>query len=231
MASTSAGQIQAAVPVPHRGLEDPLAHLPCSTILAFKKSQLIYNQDQPSNTLYLVIAGKVKVSRTAEDGRQVLVDIYQPDEFFGESAFLSFSRRSETAVALENAKVMTWPADDIEDILMRRPKLAIALMQHLIQRSMNFGDRIESFSLDNIARRLARTLIRFSERLGTTSDDGSVQMIPFTHALLAQYVGTSREIVTQNMNQFRRRGYLRYSREGILLNRDAMRDWLRQPEA
>ena len=84
----------------------------------------------------------------------MVVDIYQPDEFFGESAFLSLSRRSEIAVALENVKVMTWTTNDIEDILMRRPKLAIALMQLLVQRSMDFGLRIESFSVDNIARRL-----------------------------------------------------------------------------
>lgn len=216
------------VPAPQRDLEDPLAHLPCSTILAYKKGQAVYNQDQPSNNLYLVIAGKVKVCRLAEDGRQVVVDIYQPDEFFGESAFLNLSRRSEIAVALEPTKVMTWSTNDIEDILMRRPKLAIALMQLLVQRSMDFGHRIESFSVDNIARRLARTLIRFSERLGTLSEDGSVQMIPFTHELLSQYVGTSREIVTHYMNQFRRQGYLRYSRKGIMLYRDAMKDWLRQ---
>jgi CRP-like cAMP-binding protein len=226
MASTIA---QFSATAPQRDLEDPLAHLPCSTILAFKKGQIVYDQDQPSNNLYLVIAGKVKVSRLAEDGRQVVVDLYQPDEFFGESAFLSLSRRSEIAVALENVKVMTWTTTDIEDILMRRPKLAIALMQLLVQRSMDFGQRIESFSVDNIARRLARTLIRFSERLGSMTEDGSVQMIPFTHELLSQYVGTSREIVTHYMNHFRRQGYLRYSRKGIMLYRDAMRDWLRQP--
>jgi CRP/FNR family cyclic AMP-dependent transcriptional regulator len=226
MASTTA---QIPVSAPQRDLEDPLAHLPCSTILAFKKGQTIYDQDQPSNNLYLVIAGKVKVSRLAEDGRQVVVDLYQPDEFFGESAFLSLARRSEIAVALETVKVMTWTTADIEDILMRRPKLAMALMQLLVQRSMDFGQRIESFSVDNIARRLARTLIRFSERLGSLSDDGSVQMIPFTHELLSQYVGTSREIVTHYMNHFRRQGYLRYSRKGIMLYRDAMKDWLRQP--
>lgn len=76
-------------PVPsQRPLEDPLAHLPCSTILEYKKGQVIYNQDQPSTSIHLVIDGKVKVCRLADDGRQVVVDIYQPDEFFGESAFL-----------------------------------------------------------------------------------------------------------------------------------------------
>src|SRR6202042_224548 len=202
---------------PQKPLEDPLAHLPCSSIVEYRKGQVIYNQDQPSTSIYLVIDGKVKVCRLADDGRQVVVDIYQPDEFFGESAFLGLAQRTEIAVALENTKVMTWTINEIEEITMKRPKLAIALLQSLVQRSMDFGYRIESFSVDNIARRLARTLIRFSERLGSKNDDGSVQMIPFTHELLSQYVGTSREIVTHYMNQFRRQGYLSYSRKGILL--------------
>jgi len=211
-----------------RVLEDPLSHLPCSTILDYKKGQTIYDHDQPSHSVYLVIGGKVKVCRVTDDGRQVVVDIYQPDEFFGESAFLGNVQRAELALALEHTKVMTWTTSDIEDISMKRPKLAIAMMQLLVQRSVDFAQRIESFSVDNIARRLARTLIRFSERLGARQDDGSIQMIPFTHELLSQYVGTSREIVTHYMNQFRRQGYLRYSRKGIMLERDAMKDWLRQ---
>src|SRR5665213_3167978 len=160
-------------------LEDPLAHLPCSTILEYRKGQTIYSQDQPSASIYLVIDGKVKVCRITDDGRQVVVDIYQPDEFFGESAFVSLAQRTELAVALENTKLMTWTTSEIEDIATRRPRLAIALLQLLVQRSMDFGSRIESFSVDNIARRLARALIRFSERLGHQTDDGSVQMIPF----------------------------------------------------
>jgi CRP/FNR family cyclic AMP-dependent transcriptional regulator len=216
---------------PQKVLEDPLAHLPCSTILEYRKGQTIYGHEQPSTSIYLVIDGKVKICRLADDGRQVVVDIYQPDEFFGESAFVEQSQRSEMAVALENTKLMIWTTTEIEDIATRRPKLAIALLQLLVQRSMDFGVRIESFSVDNIARRLARALIRFSERLGQPTDDGSVQMIPFTHELLSQYVGTSREIVTHYMNQFRRQGYLRYSRKGILLRRDAMKEWLRQEPA
>ena len=54
-------------------------------------------------------------------------------------------------------------------------------------------------------------------------------MMPFTHELLSQYVGTSREIVTHYMNQFRREGYLRYSRKAIFLHRDAPKSWFEQP--
>jgi len=216
------------VPALRRPLEDPLAHLPCSSILEFKKGIMIYGQDQPSTSIYLVIEGKVKVSRLSDDGHPVIVDIYQPDEFFGESAFLGLPHRAEQAVALENARLMSWTVAEIEDIATRRPRLAVALLQIFIQRSLDFGERIESFSVDNIPRRLARSLIRFSERLGTPEEDGAIRIAPFTHELLSQYVGTSREIVTHYMNQFRRQGYLRYSRKGIVLYRDACKEWLRQ---
>jgi len=213
---------------PHKSLEDPLAHLPCSTIVEYRKGQTIYNQDQPSTNLYLVIEGKVRVVRLADDGHQVVVDIYQSDEFFGESAFLSLPHRSELATALEDTKLMAWGTQEIEDIVMKRPRLAVALLQIQVQRTLDMTQRIESFSADNISRRLARSLIRFSERLGTVEADGAIHMAAFTHELLSQYVGTSREIVTHYMNQFRRMGYLQYSRRGIVLYRDAFVQWLRQ---
>jgi CRP/FNR family transcriptional regulator len=211
---------------PQRQLEDPLAYLPCSSIVEYRKGELVYNSDQASTTIFLVIQGKVKVSRLAADGHQVVVDIYQPDEFFGESAFLNLPRRAEQASALEDARLMAWAASEIEDIVMKRPLLAVALLQILTQRTIDFTHRIEGFSVDNIARRLARSLLRFSDRLGTLDADGSVRMSPFTHELLSQYVGTSREIVTHYMNQFRKKGYLRYSRKGITLHREALRGWL-----
>ena len=96
------------VVAPQKALEDPLAHLPCSSIVEYKKGQVIYNQDQPSTNIHLIIEGKVKVSRLADDGHQVVVDIYQPDEFFGESAFLNLPHRCEQATALDNTKLMTW---------------------------------------------------------------------------------------------------------------------------
>src|ERR1039457_6005098 len=91
-----------------KALEDPLAFLSCSIIAEYKKGQLIYDQDQPSTSIYLVIEGKVKVSRMKDDGRQVVVDIYQADEFFGESALLNLPHRSEQAVALDNARLIAW---------------------------------------------------------------------------------------------------------------------------
>jgi CRP/FNR family transcriptional regulator len=203
-------------------IEDVVAHLPASSATEYGKGQTIYDPDSLSNNIYLVVSGKVGLSQIAEDGREVLLEIVRPEELFGESAFINVPCRSQRATVIEKAQLMTWVASDIEDLVMKQPRLAVALLQILAQRNADFTRRIESFAIDSIERRLARSLLRFSERLGTLEEDGSVRMMPFTHALLSQYVGTSREIVTQYMNRFRKQGYMTYSRHGIFLYRDAL---------
>jgi len=116
--------------------------------------------------LYLIIDGKIKVSRLADNGHQVVVDIYRVDEFFGESALLNLGGLNEQAMAFDKAKLMTWTASEIQNIILKRPRIGLAMLQMLVQREMDFGQRIKTFSLDNLACRLAWSLIRFSERLG-----------------------------------------------------------------
>src|SRR5215831_1827848 len=155
---------------PQAPLEDPLYYLPCSHVAEYRKGQVIYNQNAPSANIYLILDGKVKVSRLAEGGRQFLVRICLTDEFFGESAFVHLPQRPERASALENTKLMTWPVSEVEEVVMRKPRLGIAFLQMLAARTTEFARRIESFSADNIARRLARCLIRLSERMGDPDD-------------------------------------------------------------
>jgi len=206
--------------------EDVLAHLPISATMEYRKGQTVYGPGKPSTNIFLLAAGKVKLSQIAQDGREILLEIIRPDELFGESAFVSGHHRTEQATALESTQLMMWPISAVEDLVTKRPRLAVSLLQISAQRTVDFAHRIESFSIDNIARRLARSLIRFSERLGSPKGDGSVRMMPFTHELLSRYIGTSREIVTFYMNQFRKQGYLRYSRQEIVLYPDALAAWI-----
>jgi CRP/FNR family transcriptional regulator len=206
----------------HSRIEDVLEHLPVSATTQYRKGQTIYGPDCFSKSMYLVVTGTVGISQITEDGRELLLDLVRPDELFGESAFLDVRRRSEQAIAIESAELMTWPVSDMEALVRRRPPLAVALLQFLVQRNAELTRRIESLSVDTIERRLARSLLRLSERMGTPEEDGSVRMMPFTHVLLSRYVGTTREIVTQYMNRFRKQGYVSYSREGIRLYSGAL---------
>src|SRR5579871_4899645 len=124
-------------------LEDPLAHLPCSSVLEYSKGQVIYDRNQPSRSIYLVIEGKVKVSRLTNDGREVVVDIYRSDDFFGESAFLGLDHRSGEARAFVESKLMAWTTAEIDALSAKQPRLAVALLQVLAQRNIELASRIE----------------------------------------------------------------------------------------
>jgi CRP/FNR family cyclic AMP-dependent transcriptional regulator len=220
-------QSSAAVSLSQEQFEDPLAYLPFSTMVEYQKGATIYGPDRTSTGLYLVIEGRVKVSRLSESGHQFVIDIYRADDFFGESAFLNLPHHCEQATAIETAKVMSWQVETVTDLMMRRPRLAFALLQVLARRGADMKEHVVSLCMDTMTRRLARALLRFSLRMGTVSDGGALCMAPFTHELLAQYVGTSREIVTYYMNQLRREGYLQYSRRGVTVFPDALRHFLR----
>ena len=220
--------ISIVLPRRENPLESLLTYLPCAAVMEYRRGQTIYYQGQYVNCIYLVIGGRVKISRFAHDGEQIVIDVYGPNEFFGESALLNMPYSAEHVTAMENSKLMMWTASAIQEIAMRRPRLAVALLQILVERTMDYSKRVESLCADNSGCRLARSLIRFSERLGIPQEDGSVQMKPFPHELLAHYVGMCREVVTYNMNQFRRDGFVQYSRKEIVLHPEALGEWLQQ---
>jgi CRP/FNR family transcriptional regulator len=203
--------------------EDVLAHLPASKTTTYYKGEMIYDLDTSPRSIYLVIKGTVGISQMAQDGTDVLLDIVRSEELFGESAFLEVSRPAERAQAIENAELMTWSVSEMEDLVTKRPRLAVALLQVLVQRNAEYSRRIESFAIDTVAQRLARSLLRFSERFGVQGESGPVWMMPLTHEMLSRYIGTSREIVSHHMNQFRKNGYVTYSRRGISLHRDTLK--------
>lgn len=207
----------------HTRIADLLEYLPASGITEYRRRQTIYDPDEPSTRIYLVVAGTVEISQMANDGSEVLLDIIRPEELFGESAFLDVPLGSERAMALERTRLMSWNVSDMENLVTKRPRLAVALLQFFAKRTGEFTRRIESFALDSIEERLARSLIRLSERLGAQEEDDVVRMMPITHKMLSRYVGTSREIVTQYMTRFRKLGHVTYSRQAICLHRDALR--------
>jgi CRP/FNR family cyclic AMP-dependent transcriptional regulator len=156
-----------------------------------------------------------------------VIDIYTVDEYFGETGLLGLSARGQSAIALENTTLMSWTTDDIEEQIERYPKLGMELVRLMVQRSRDFEERLQSFALEKTTARVARSLLRFADRLGTPQPDGSLRIPPLTHQVLSEYVGTSREIVTFQMNALRQQGYLNYSRKGISIHRDALREYLK----
>jgi len=145
---------------------------------------------------------------------------------FLRSSLLGSAQYSERALALDNVTLMSWTAGEIEEQVERQPQLGIALLQMLIGRGLDYKERLQSFALDKTPERVVRALLRFAERLGSRTEDGSVRIPPLTHQVISEYVGTSREIVTFQMNHLRQKGLLRYSRKGIQVYVDALKEHL-----
>jgi len=183
-----------------REREDALMYLPRKGVMECRRGQVIYDEQHPSAGLYLVVKGRVKVSITMEDGSQTVTGVYCADEFFGEGSLLGKPERQERATAIEPTTLMAWSSEEIEDQIERQPKLGMALIQNLVERCLDFEARLQSMALDKTPQRVALCLLSFAERLGSPGPDGAVRIPPFTHQLLSEYVGTSREIVTFQMN-------------------------------
>lgn len=215
----------AKVPLSHE-LEDALIYLPRKALTTYRRGMVIFDERRPPIGFYLVVQGRVKVTVSVEDGSETVIDIFSADDFLGENSLLGSLHRTLRARALDDVSLMAWTTREIEEQSERQPKLAIALIQMLVRRGLDYQARLESFALDKTPERVVRCLLRFGERMGTPLPDGSIDIPPFTHQVIAQYVGTTREIISFQMNQLRHKGLLRYSRKGIQIETQPLQDYL-----
>jgi len=206
--------------------EDPLAYLPLKTITQYQRDQVIFDEKNPPDRLYLVVQGRVKLISTPEPGITVALGVVSTEEFFGTECFLGLKEPPSTAIAIEPTKVMSWGEADLEQAILREPRLGIALMQTVAGTCIDLEERLQSLAVEKTPERVARAVLSFAQRLGEVQEDGSYRLPPLTHELIAQYIGTTREIVTCEMGDMRRKGILNYTRKRIVVQLDALRQHL-----
>jgi CRP/FNR family transcriptional regulator len=208
--------------------EDPLTYLPRKPVQEYAKGRVIYDMQNPSTDLYVVILGRVKISNTSEDGCQTVGRIVRAEGLFGESCLIGPLHRNESATALDNVTLMSWSRAEIEQQVEREPHLGIALSQYLVKECLELQDRIESMAVHKTPERVMLALIQLAADLGSVTPDGATRVASLTHHTIAEFVGTSREIVTFQMNRLRRMGLIRYSRKYIDIYPQAIRETLKQ---
>jgi CRP/FNR family transcriptional regulator, cyclic AMP receptor protein len=207
--------------------DDPLTYLPRKPVQEFARRRVIYDHHQPLDHLYVVILGRVKITNISEDGGQTIARIVCSEGLFGESALIG-SGGSESAVALDNVSLMCWSSAEIERQIEREPRLGLALSQYLVRECIELQDRIESMAIYKTPERVMLSLIQLAQTLGTPLPDGGVRIAALTHHTIAEFVGTSREIVTFQLNRLRRLGMLRYSRKFMDIYAGALTESLRE---
>lgn len=208
--------------------EDPLMYLPRKRIEEYAKGRTIYDAERPSAALFVLILGRVKVATTAGDGCETVGRIVRAEGIFGESCLIGGLNRNETATALDSVALMSWGRDEIEQQVEREPRLGMALSQYLVRQCLELQDRIESMATHSTPDRVTLALLQLAADLGAAMPEGTTRVACLTHQTIAEFVGTSREMVTWQMNRLRRLGLIRYSRKHIDVYVPAMRENLKQ---
>jgi CRP-like cAMP-binding protein len=207
--------------------EDPLTYMPRKPIQELPRRHLIYDRMTPPAGIYLVMLGRVKVTYS-EEGPVTVSRIVTAEGLFGESALIGAENPSESAVVLDDVSVMSWTRAEIEQQIEREPRLGLALSQFLVRQCIDLQDRIESMAVYKTPERVIHALLQLAEAVGTPMADGSMRIASLTHHTISEYVGTSREIVTYEMNRLRRLGLLNYSRKFIDVHTDLMKQMIHE---
>ncbi|HTP31961.1 MAG TPA: Crp/Fnr family transcriptional regulator [Candidatus Acidoferrales bacterium] len=206
--------------------QDAGLSLPRKPTQDFGRRQLIYGPHNLCNNLYMVRSGRVLISNCFDESGSIVTRIVGPNGLFGEACLIAAADPGESAAVLDQARVMSWSRAEVEQQIARDPRLGMELMGHFVRRCGELNARLEGLAFRRTPERVMLGLLQLAESLGTPAG-GGLRLAPLTHQTIAEYIGTSREIVTSHMSEFRRAGMLQYSRKYIDVNVSLMRETLR----
>jgi CRP/FNR family transcriptional regulator len=193
---------------------DLAALLPRRPIQKFPARRVLYGPEKPGHNLYLVESGRVVIANFFDAPSPTVKRIIGPGGLFGEVNLIGSGDASETSRTLDITRLVWWSRPEVEQQINRDPHLGLLLVRYFAHYNTSLQERMEALALRKTRERVILGLLELGEELGTPSKFGRT-MAALTHQMIAEYIGTSREIVTAVMTTLRREGWLHYSRKYI----------------
>lgn len=174
----------------------------------YQKDEAILLEEDSGNALFVILSGKVKVSRSSNDGREVILTILGESDFFGEMAILDGLARSANVIAIEDSSVFLIQRNEFLLLLHTHPEISIILLQELTSRLRNADMKIKALSLKDAEGKVATVLLQIAEYSGKIKN-GIVEItkLPIQQDL-ANMAGTSRETISRTLHSFAKRGFV-----------------------
>ena len=178
-------------------------------ILEFHKDQVVFAQGDVADTVFYIQKGQVKVVVISEQGKEAVVGIFGPGQFFGEGCMNGHSVRIATTTAMEDCLVTAITKAAMLAVLHDEPKFSEMFMAYLLTRN----SRIEEDLIDQLFNSSEKRLARLLLLLANFGKEGSPQpIIPnVSQETLAEMIGTTRSRVSFFMNKFRKLGLISYN--------------------
>lgn len=180
--------------------------------LRFKRGDLIYGVDDPTDMLYWIQKGHVKLSYLDETGRKLTLDILGEGQLFGESALARMKKRELLSEAIEDTEVIAVDPKRLLDQAKRDPRLMFEILTLMGRRTRNARRKLEDMAFKDLPTRLARALLHLAETHGIRTEEGIRLDCRLTHQDLADLVGATRTNVTMILGAFYQEGLLKKGR-------------------
>ncbi|WP_343074850.1 Crp/Fnr family transcriptional regulator [Phytoactinopolyspora alkaliphila] len=181
------------------------------------RSEVLFREGDEGDRVYVVTAGKIKLGRTAQDGRENLLALLGPGQMFGELSLFDPGPRSATATAVTETSLLGLGHTDLVPLLSGRPEVARGLLLQLASRLRRSNDTLADLVFSDVPGRVAKQLLDLSSRFGVPSDEGVRVVHDLTQEELAQLVGASRETVNKALADFVGRGWIRLEQRSVVL--------------
>lgn len=172
--------------------------------VSFKKREVIFSEGDPSEWFYLVVDGKVKITKLSQDGKEIILEIIPPLDFFGGLAVLRGFPYPANAIAMEDTKLLRISRSNILRILDRFPNLMYCMALQLGERMKGSHETLKNIALERVESRIASLLLKLSDKAGSKAEDGIVIDIKLTKQDIAEMVGTTVETSIRTMSKLKK---------------------------
>ena len=187
-------------------------------VVRLDRGERLFSEGDKGDRLYIILTGKIKLTKAAPDGRENLLSVHGPGEMFGELSLFDPIPRTSSATAITQAELAGLAHDDLRTFLATRPGVAMHLLQALAQRLRRINEVKADLVFTDVPGRVAKALLDLSERFGVQTPDGMQVNHDLTQEELAQLVGASRETVNKALADFAARGWIQLAAKSVLIH-------------
>jgi CRP/FNR family transcriptional regulator, cyclic AMP receptor protein len=187
------------------------------TDVELTRGDRLFDEGDSGDALYVVIDGKIKLTRTSVDGRENLISLMGPGEMFGELSLFDPRPRTMSASAVTDVRLAALAHDDLRTWLTGRPDVAMHLLTALARRLRRTNEVMSDLVFTDVPGRVAKALLDLAARFGSQQEDGLQVNHDLTQEELAQLVGASRETVNKALADFVARGWIQLHPKSVLL--------------
>lgn len=188
------------------------------SLIELMKNQIVYKPNDPSDRIYFVRKGRIKVHYYSENNIEVVKAILSTGEIFGEMALAGEGKRSEYAEALDKINIIyTCPLSKMQEIIERNSEVSLSLVKLMGLRMMKLERKVELVVLKDARHRVIEFLRDAAEWKGKKVGSETLIETPLTHHDLAKLTGLSRQMLTGTLNDLKRENLIYFDRRRILI--------------